>query len=405
MDATACHALRVAPLAAAATRAVGTVNRVGDRCGTAAAADPSHRHRTPDIERHLQQMPDPPVHSWTMTLHLLAGDIGGTKSLLELSVLEPGAEAARPLAEARLASGDFPDLTALLRHFLDAHRELGRPDAACLSLAAPVDGGRGRFTNLPWTFDRDTLAAELGLPACELVNDFAAAAHALPELGAADLLVVQPGAPRADSPQLLVGAGTGLGVAWRLPQADGTARVLATEGGHADLAPRDALEDGLLLWLRHRFAEHVSSERALSGSGLAAIYAYLREHPKSAPPESSEVAAALRAGADHAAVISQHALESADPLSCAAIALFLRLYGAFIGNLALSGMPRGGIFVSGGVIGHLLPLLGASGFHESFLAKGRMRPLLESLPLAVVRRPGLELAGARRRAHELAAHG
>lgn len=306
---------------------------------------------------------------------ILAGDIGGTKALLELSL--PDGEGVRTLRRAELASGDYPSLEDLVRTFLGADPSAPPPAAAAFSVAAPIVHGQGRFTNLPWALDERRLADVLGVAEVHLLNDFVAAGYGLDALAPSDLLTLSPGAPDPDAPRLVLGAGTGLGQAYVVPTPSGP-RAFASEGGHSGFAPRDSGDHALHRYLLERYPGRVSAERVLSGEGLALLEAFVRGGDPRAPAEVTE----------HAARGEATALE--------AVRLFLALYGAYAGDAALHFLPRGGVYVAGGLVTHLLPWVSEGGFLEAFRAKGRMRPLLEAMPLHVVRNPALELLGARR---------
>ncbi|MEZ4382404.1 MAG: glucokinase [Nannocystaceae bacterium] len=329
-------------------------------------------------------------------MQILAGDVGGTKTDLLLARVDPESAAPVELRSARLASADHRDLAAAIDAFFAGDRP--HLDAAAFGIAGPIVDGVCRTTNLPWVIDGDVLAAALALPrpALRLLNDFHALALGVDGLAPSQLVLLQDGPVDPQGPRAIIGAGTGLGEAILVPTAAGP-RVLATEGGHADFAPRDAIEDRLLARLRARH-DHVSYERLVSGIGIATIYELLvAEGIVAASP-----AVAARCGAeDPAAVIGELALAGDDPACVATIDRFLRIYGAEAGNLALKVLPSGGLYVAGGIAPRLLPLLREGPFLEALLAKGRMRPLLERLRVAVVTEPRVGLLGAARAAAEL----
>jgi len=313
----------------------------------------------------------------------LAGDVGGTKALLALF------DGPRERFARRYACSDFAAFAGLLERFLaDAQAALGerpRIDGACLGVAGPVAGGRATLTNLPWQID----AAALGLPGLRLMNDFEAAAHALDALGAADLATLQPGAPSEGAPRLLIGAGTGLGVAFLVGRG-AALRVVPGEGGHAGFAPADDLQDALCRHLRARLGR-VDIEHVVSGPGLARIYAFLRDTGRHA--ESAAAAAALARG-DPAAAIADLALRADDPLAGAALDLFVACYGAAAGDYALAALARGGVFVAGGIAPKILPRLRAGGFVAAFNAKGAFAATALACPLHIVVNERLGLLGA-----------
>ena len=317
---------------------------------------------------------------------ILCGDIGGTKALL--GIADPDGGALRIVFERRYACADhdgFDRLWTAFRH--DADEFVGRLSAGCLAVAGPVadDGGSASLTNLPWRVDAVAAGQTFGLPSLRLVNDFAAAALGTTMADPEEVLVMQTGSPRAEAPRLVVGAGTGLGMATLLP--DGSAwRVLPGEGGHVGFAPADALQGELWAWLRARFGR-VTAERVISGSGLALIYEFL------AGRDSADVPDPL-GDANPAAAIGALALECPDSLARRAVALFFSCYGGFAGDMALSVMARGGVFLAGGIIGRLRDLAAESDFLRAFNAKAEHERLAAAMPVTAVMDPALGLKGA-----------
>jgi glucokinase len=323
---------------------------------------------------------------------ILAGDVGGTKTALAL--FEHDAAGLTLIREATLASRDFGSLEAAIDHFLHAGP---RPDIAalCIGIAGPVVDGRCVATNLAWEVDERTLAKSLHAGRARLLNDLEAAAHGVLTLGEEQLRCLQPGAPRRGN-IAVIAAGTGLGEA--LIVTDGARHtVIATEGGHTDFAPRGDLEDGLLRFLRREFGR-VSYERILSGPGVYNIYRFLREAGLAS--ESKTVAARLREG-DPSATISEFALTGADPLCVRTLDIFVSVYGAEAGNLALKALAVGGVIVTGGIAPKILARLTDSTFIEAFRDKGRLGPLMRSLPVHVVIEPRVPLLGAAKVASDL----
>lgn len=315
--------------------------------------------------------------------HILSGDIGGTKTLLQI-----GAADSAPLLQKSYPSAGYAGLAEMLDEFL---HEAGAPGiaAACFALAGPVSGRQVKLTNLQWKVDADELAARFAIPRVSLINDFEAVGHGIAVLQPSDLLTLQAGEPQAGGVRLVVGAGTGLGVAW-LTRANGSYAVHPSEGGHIDFAPTDALQYELLQYLQKRYG-HVSCERIVSGPGLVAIFEFLRDSGKGVP--SVELLAAL-AETDAAAAIAQFAHQEDEPIARAALDLFLHIYGAFAGNLALATLPRGGIYVAGGIAAKIAATMQQGGFLHTFRDKGRFAGLLETLPLHIVTNPQVGLLGA-----------
>ena len=300
---------------------------------------------------------------------LFAGDIGGTKALLAL------VEAGEVRFERRYACGEYASFPAMFERFLaDAQAVLGEApgiDRACLGVAGPVADGRARLTNLPWAID----ARELGLRDARLLNDFEASAHALDRLAAGDVVTLQQGVPLDRAPRLLIGAGTGLGVAL-VTGAGRDRHVIAGEGGHAAFAPADETQEALLRHLRGSLGR-VEIEHVVSGPGLARIHAFLGGNP-----------------AVDAAEIARTALEGRDSLALSALDLFIACYGAAAGDYALAVLARGGVYVAGGIAPRILPRLGAGGFLAAFNAKGAFAAQTLACPLHVVTNERLGLLGA-----------
>ena len=316
---------------------------------------------------------------------ILAGDIGGTKVLLALHA--DGMSA--PMFERRYVSREFVNFDLLLARFLAeaaaALRVTPRIEAACLGVAGPVVGERVAVTNLPWVIDGADLRERFAITRLQLLNDFAAAAWGVGELAPADLVTLQAGEPLAQAPQVVLGAGTGLGIAYVVPGRDG-ARPIAGEGGHGTFAP--AGEEQIALWRHlHRQLGRVTLEHVLSGPGLARIYDFLRERG------GSGETAALRA-ADPAAEITRLAIEQADPLACAALDCFIACYGAAAGDHALNVMARGGVFIAGGIAPGILPRLLAGGFVAAFNDKGTHSEHARRIPVQVVLNERLGVIGA-----------
>lgn len=320
---------------------------------------------------------------------ILAGDVGGTKTIL--AAFEPGSR--EPVLEETYKSRDHASLDSILEAFLLRHRP--RVERACLGIAGPVRNGRSHATNLPWVVDADALARRLGTRETSLINDLEAVAWGLPELGPEDLLTLNPGSPGASGNAAIIAAGTGCGEAglyW-----DGRAhRAFATEGGHTDFAPRDELEMSLLRYLLARH-ERVSYERLVSGPGLVTLYEFLRDAGHGEEP--AWLGEALRLG-DPGRAISEAARDGRSPLCAKALDLFMSIYGAEAGNLALKILSSAGLFVGGGIAPKNAWKIGDGTFLRAFTAKGRMRPILEAMPVKVILNPRTPLYGAARRAAE-----
>lgn len=316
---------------------------------------------------------------------LLAGDIGGTKTRLAAFELLDGRLQA--VVDQTFRSLDYLSLEALVLPFVAEHGL--RLEGAGFGVAGPVKQGRVVATNLPWVVDAAQLADELTLPAVTLLNDLEAIAAGLAALGDDDFTVLNPGTPDPDGNAAVIAAGTGLGEAglfW-----DGQRHLpFASEGGHTDLAPRNELEMALLTYLIGRFGR-VSYERVLSGPGLHNIYEFLRDTGRAEEPPWLRQELAEQ---DPPAAISEAALAGRSPLCAAALELFVSLYGAEAGNLALKMMATGGVYVAGGIAPKILDKLADGTFLTAFTAKGRLSPLLQATPVKVVLNDRVALFGS-----------
>ena len=299
---------------------------------------------------------------------VLCGDIGGTKTLLAIAALDGGR--LDVVFERRYADRDFAEFADLVRTFRDEAR--ASVAGACLGVAGPIEGRRVAVTNFPWEIDAGVLEAILGAPVA-LANDFVAAAHGIDLLAADDVATLQAGEPEPRAPQLVIGAGTGLGVAYRVWQGDRYA-VVGGEGGHGGFAP--ASERQASLWRAlHAGLGRVSVEHVVSGRGLVRIHDFLRDGRGDAR-SAEEIASGV------------------DPVARAAIELFLECYGAAAGDHALAILARGGVFLAGGIAARILPQLAAGPFLGAFNAKGAHSGLAARFPVKVVVNERLGLLGA-----------
>lgn len=323
---------------------------------------------------------------------LLAGDIGGTKTLLRLA--EQGADGKQhTIAENRYVSADWGDLTIMVQDFLESVRkEQGEisVSAACFGIAGPVTGRQAWVTNLPWELNANTMESTLGIPKVRLINDFASVGYGLEVLTDDDLVTLQEGEEQQGGHRALIGAGTGLGegiVVWQ----DNRYEVMASEGGHVEFAPRDALQIELLAHLMEKFG-HVSYERVCCGRGLVNIFEFLRDTGKGEVGE--ELQQALSTGGDAAASISMAAMAGSDVLAGQAMDIFVDIYGAQAGNLGLTCLANGGVYVAGGIAPKIIDRLTTGSFIHAFNDKGRMTKLTEKMPVKVVINPQVGLLGS-----------
>lgn len=320
---------------------------------------------------------------------ILAGDVGGTNA--RLALVEEGA-AGLQTAEV-YPSKDYEGLEDILADFLTAHpAELS---AATIGVAGPVQDGRTQAVNLAWPVDAGTLAERVGLERTHVsvINDLEANAWGLEVLGAEDLLQLNDGHAEEGGTVALISAGTGLGEAFVTYGPQGPA-AQASEGGHVDFAPRDGLQEELLRWLKAR-GDHVSYERVCSGMGLAAIYTFLRE--RSGEPEPDSLAAERRERGDGPA-ITDAGLSRRDAVASEALDVMISIYGAQAGNLALTVLATGGVFLGGGIAPRIADRLQEGGFVEAFADKGRMSGLVGRMPVWVILNDRTALLGAARHA-------
>lgn len=318
---------------------------------------------------------------------ILAGDIGGTHTRLAFFDVSGGR--LHELSLSVFPSREYRGLEEIVSGFL--HDSGLRPAAACFGVAGPVRNGAVQTPNLPWMVKAKSLADALSLGEIMLINDLEANAWGIATLDAKDVVLLTPARSNASGNQGVIAAGTGLGEAGIY--CDGLQyRVFATEGGHADFAPRTEIETELLRYLAARYG-HVSYERVVSGPGLVNIFHFLRDTNRGTEPQW--LTEQLAHG-DPAAAISQAALENRCPLCEQALDMFVSIYAAEAGNLALKLMATGGIYLGGGIAPRLLPKWTSPLFMQSFIGKGRMQPLLESIPVRVIINDKTALRGAAR---------
>jgi len=322
---------------------------------------------------------------------VLAGDIGGTNT--RLGVFSAGNR--RPEAEELKAysSRDAACLEDILERFLKTIKV--SISGACFGIAGPVAKGRSQTTNLPWEVSESQLKKRFSWPQVRLINDLSAMAHALAVLDPQELHTLNCGESSPESPMGLIAPGTGLGMALLVPQNDRFV-VLSSEGGHSDFAPTDEIEYQLWRHL-HQSKGHVSVERVLSGPGLVNIYNWLRESGRIKEPQ--RLVEMIKVG-DPAKVISETALEKRFPICVKALDVFVSIFGAVAGNLALIGLTRSGIYLGGGIAPQILPKLKDGQFMNSFKNKGRFQELLQQIPVYIILNQQAPLLGAAARAFE-----
>ncbi len=308
-------------------------------------------------------------------MKIVAGDIGGTKVLLQLVDVSQAGRLV--LAEERYESNAYATFDAMLQAFFDAH-VAGPVAAACFAVAGPVFGDRAEVTNLTWTMDATALAKKFSIGRVSLINDFYAVALGVPILAPGDFLVLNSGSRVNFAPIAILGAGTGLGQA-NLVHEGSKWNVVPSEGGHADFAPQDEEQTRLFLSLHAKYG-HVSWERLLSGAGLVNIHNFLtgeeRPYDESLP---MEIAKSLAAG---------------DSVAARTFAVFVDIYGAEAGNMALRLLARGGVYLAGGVAAKNIAQFTDGRFMQAFLRKGRFQHILAEIPVNLITNPKVGLLGA-----------
>ncbi len=323
-----------------------------------------------------------------MNNYFIYGDIGGTKTLLRTGVAD--GNKTDLCYERRYDSQAYADFNEILADFLDK-AEMDKasryPASACFGIAGPIVSQRAKLTNLPWLMDASALATEFSIPKVKLINDFEAVAIGIEKLSRNDLAALQSGVADTQAMRVVLGAGTGMGVAWLHWQGNRYI-PLPTEGGHIEFAPTTSLQMELLDYLMKKF-DHVSVERILSGPGLTNIYNFLQSDPTRFPGivvnEFKE---------DSGAIITKLAFEQKHPIALQALELFVEIYGAYAGNLALLGLCRGGVYIAGGIAPRIIDTLMKGSFMHAFRNKGRYAEMMSKIPVHVIMNPQVGLLGA-----------
>ncbi len=321
-----------------------------------------------------------------MTDTYLAGDIGGTKTILALYTGDAGAD--QPFDREVFPSRSFGSLEQIIQAYL-AERETSI-SGACFGVAGPVKDNRVQATNLPWVIETNNLIAVLNNSNVWLLNDLIATARAVPNLAAEDIHTLKPGMPAAGGVIGIVAPGTGLGEAVLVWNGD---RYIAipSEGGHSNFGPTSPLEIGLLSYLQHKIG-HVSYENVCSGVGIPNLYAYLRDVHMLAEPDW--LVEALENAADPVPVIARAALDRKSEICERTMELFVSILSNEAGNLALNVFATGGIYLGGGIPPRILPLIESDAFMRAFINKGRFEKLLSEIPVYVILKPDAALFGA-----------
>jgi glucokinase len=313
---------------------------------------------------------------------LLAGDIGGTKTLLGL--FDPRPARPRPVLVRTFTTIEFADLPAMIDVFrTDPAVEGAVLDAACFGVAGPVTDDTAQLTNVPWHVDARTVARQFGIPRAALLNDLQAMAYSVPVLQPSELQTIQGGEALRGGNMALIAAGTGLGEAL-LHNVNGRFIPSPTEGGHADFAARSERDIDVLRALIRR-AGRAEVEGVLSGPGLVNLYHVTHDAPcTEVGPDD----------ADAPAMITAAALDRRCASCVEALHLFVDAYGAEAGNLALRSVSTGGLFIGGGIAPKILPALTDGRFLRAFLDKTPMRELLVHMPIHIILNAEAGLLGA-----------
>ena len=323
-----------------------------------------------------------------MNKQIVYGDIGGTKTILQLAEIKDK-EISEQLTH-RYDSQAFANFSDILRDFLNTAGVSNYPAAACFAVAGPIVAQQAKLTNLSWQINSADIANEFSIAHVKLINDFAAAALAIDNLRSDDLVTLQAGRAHAQAMRVVLGAGTGMGVAW-LGWMEGRYFAFSTEAGHMDFAPVNTLQIRLLEALQEKFG-HVSVERLLSGSGLTNIFNFL---------QTQHGTSIIHLEEDSGARITALAQKDEHPVAMQSLNLFAEIYGAYAGNLALAGLCRGGVYIAGGIAPRIISILDSGGFMQAFRDKGRFFALMNEIPVHVVTNPEISLLGAKQEAHHL----
>lgn len=321
------------------------------------------------------------------TAMILAGDIGATKTVLGLF---PAAinTVGKPLHLARYLGREYDSLEAVIEQYLS--KTDITPSSACFGVAGPIVDQRAQVTNLPWHISAASISAEFNIGKVQLINDLESIAEAVPNLESEDIFTLNPGVSKPHSTIAVVAPGTGLGTAFLVWTGSGY-KALASEGGHTSFAPRNKVEIELLEYLKPRYP-HVSFERICSGSHLPNLYEFLRDTGRYEAPAWLQTE--LEEAVDQTPVIVQTGLENKAEICVACLDMFVQILGSAISNMAITILPRGGIYLGGGIPPRILDRLRQSDFLEAVAHKGRFTELSKTFPIHVILTPNAPLYGA-----------
>jgi glucokinase len=333
---------------------------------------------------------------------ILCADIGATKTLLGLARVNALGGGIEVVASQRYVAAEVGSFEAMLDGFLRDHAShLTQPlRAACFGVAGPVNDNQVTMTNLSWRLDAATLSQRLGDIPVRLANDFEAAASGIDLLGGDQLLSLQAGQPITRAPQLVIGAGSGLGVAFRVWQPSGDGQtghygVVTGEGGHFSFTPANDEQDRALMRLRPHVARPVA-EHFVSGPGLANFYTFLdnEDSGKLVDKTPHKVATAMDTTGLTGEEVARRATQDGEPRALHALHHFLLSYGVVAGDYALATLARGGVFLAGGIAQKLGAVMQDGRFLVGFHQKGPYAGLMQTIPVHVVTAPDLGLLGA-----------
>jgi len=323
---------------------------------------------------------------------IISGDIGGTNARLKLNDHHTTPRYANTVSKYR--NHDFQNFSDVISTFI-TNCEL-RPsdiDSVCLAVAGPIVDQTVTLTNLPWKIDAKQLQQTLGIEQVTLINDFEAVGYGIETLAPEDMFVLQDAPHRPNATKAVIGPGTGLGVGLILNHQNDYF-VVPTEGGHVDFSPTSDMQMALLTYLRKKY-HRVSAERVVSGLGIEAIYKFVRDNPMFSEKESDELRFAIHAAEkDIAPIISEYALQHHDPVALRVLDVFIKSYASVAGNLALTTLPYGGLYLVGNITTQLLEPIADGRFIERFCEKGRLSELLKDIPIRVVQDTQIGLNGA-----------
>ncbi|KAA3659319.1 MAG: glucokinase [Chloroflexi bacterium] len=322
---------------------------------------------------------------------LLAGDIGGTKTVLALFEITQEGLSLEPVAHKIFPSDQYDSLEVIIEAFLQGLDET--IEAASFGVAGPVVNGRAQITNLPWVIDTAVIQQTLNIERVVLLNDLESIANAVPYLNLeTELVTLSPGTPKEKGAKAVIAPGTGLGEAflvWEAPLQRYEAHP--SEGGHASFAPTTPLQQDLLTFLQNRM-EHVSFERVCSGSGIPNLYTFLRDTGRY--PEPSWLREELARVDDLTPTIMDTAVSGKSDLCIATLNLFIEILAGEAANIALKVLATGGVYLGGGIPPRILSQIQSSPFNQMFTQKGRFTDLLEEMPIYLIRNPQVALHGA-----------